>query len=64
MTHFDKLRQQWAIIRMIADEIYERQVAEFRLADARVRLAEASPPTARQIFGGDQVFGFSSGEIA
>jgi hypothetical protein len=55
MTHFDKLRQQYKIIRLIADEIKARLLAEFRLADARVRLHEASPPTARQIFGGQNV---------
>jgi hypothetical protein len=58
MTHFDKLRQQYKIIRLIADEIEARLLAEFRLADARVRVSEISTSLKAQVFG------FSSGEIA
>jgi hypothetical protein len=55
MTHFDKLRQQYKIIRLIADEIEARLLAEFRLSDARVRLEAVNPSMRKQIFGGRNV---------
>jgi len=38
----------WMALR---EAVYEREISLCRLSDARVRLSEAQPATAKQIFG-------------
>lgn len=50
MTPFNKLRQQWAIVRLMADQQERLEIEQCKAADARERLRAISPTISQQVF--------------